>query len=66
MVGEVALGQVFVRVLRFFLVVKLHQCPTLVFIYMLLLKRITNEQSLGTFQKAMYFQKWRSVALKSV
>jgi len=49
-----------------FLVVKLHQCPILVFIYMLLLNRITNEQSLGTFQKAVYFQKWRSVALKSV
>jgi hypothetical protein len=48
-VGEVALGRVFVPVLRFFLVVKLHQCPTLIFTYMLLLNRKTNEQSLGTF-----------------
>ena len=40
--------------------------PQLIFIYMLLINIITNELSLGTFKKAVYFQKWRSAALKSV
>ena len=63
-VGKVALGKVFVRVLWGFLVVKLRKFLAFIFIYMLLLSRRTKERSQGTFKKATYFQKWRSDALE--
>jgi len=65
--GQVALGQVFLRVLRVFLSVPFHQCCIIIFSYCTCcVTRRTNECGLGTFEKAFVVRKLGSTVQKSI